>query len=76
MAIATVSGGLRPQVVRSSPGPADYISIGAEFNLALIAMCLAIIALGAGHIAVDHLIAKRLAARKPAPTAQPVPAAR
>ena len=75
VAITVVSGSLRPHVVRSGPGQADYLSIGAEFNLALIAMCLALIALGAGHISVDHLIAKRLAARRSSPAALPVPAA-
>ena len=74
VAITTVSGSLMPAVVRSQAGKAEYLSIGAEFNLALIAMCLALIVLGGGHVSVDHVIAKRLAARRTAPAARPVPA--
>ena len=75
VAITTVSGSLMPHVVRPQPGRTAYISIGAEFNMALIAMCLTLVVLGGGHIAVDHLIAKRLAARRGAPPTPPVPAA-
>jgi putative oxidoreductase len=75
VAIGLVSGSMMPHVVRSAPGKADYLSIGAEFNLANIAMCLAMIVLGAGHVAVDHVIHKRLAARRGAPVARPLPAA-
>jgi uncharacterized membrane protein YphA (DoxX/SURF4 family) len=75
VAIATVSASMMPHIVKQSPGKADYLSIGAEFNLANIAMCLALIVLGAGHVAVDHVIHKRLAARRGAPVARPLPAA-
>ena len=75
VAIAMVSGHTMPHIVKSAPGQSDYLSIGAEFNLALIAMCLSLIVLGAGHVSVDHVIHKRLAIEKDAPTARPVPAA-
>jgi uncharacterized membrane protein YphA (DoxX/SURF4 family) len=62
-AITVVSGSLIPQVVRTENG-ARYISIGLEFNVAMIAMCLALIALGAGLFSVDHVIANRIQARR------------
>jgi uncharacterized membrane protein YphA (DoxX/SURF4 family) len=75
VAMGLVSGTqMMPQIVRAQ-GKAEYLTIGAEFNMALISMCLALVVLGGGHIAVDHLIAKRLAARRAAPVARPVPAA-
>src|SRR4051812_25950214 len=66
-AISVVSNSLIPTVSRSTPNKADYITIGLEFNIALIAMCLALIALGAGHFAVDYMIAKRLRGRGVSP---------
>jgi putative oxidoreductase len=73
-AIALVSGDLMPHVVRQAPGKADYLSIGFEFNMANIAMCLALIVLGAGHFSVDHMLAKKMRAGGAMPSGQPVPA--
>lgn len=73
-AIALVSGEMTPHVVRHAPGKADYLSIGFEFNMANIAMCLAIIVLGAGHFSVDHMLVKKWRASGSAASGQPVPA--
>jgi len=72
-AITVVSGSLVPQVVRTQSG-ANYVSIGVEFNMALIAMCLALIALGAGLFSVDHVIANKLQARRTGAMPRAVPA--
>lgn len=73
-AIALVSGDLMPHVVRQAPNKADYLSIGFEFNMANIAMCLALIVLGAGHFSVDHVLAKKWRAGGMMASGQPVPA--
>ena len=73
-AIALVSGDLMPHVVRQAPNKADYLSIGFEFNMANIAMCLALVVLGAGHFSLDYMLAKRLRAGGAMSSGQPVPA--
>ena len=32
------------------------IPVGAEYNVAVIVMCLAVVALGSGKVSLDHLI--------------------
>jgi putative oxidoreductase len=73
-AIAVVTGSLMPHVVRHEPGKADYISIGVEFNMALIAMCLSLFVLGAGLFSLDHLMAKKWWGRGTAVGGQALPA--
>jgi len=68
---------------------ADYAKVGPEFNLVLIAMCLAVALLGGGAVSLDHFLWKMWQQRKgvapttrgpvpiadsPAPTAAPTPA--
>jgi uncharacterized membrane protein YphA (DoxX/SURF4 family) len=52
---------------------ADYTKVGPEFNLVLIAMCLAVILLGSGAASLDHCLL-RLLRRKPAQASVASPA--
>lgn len=49
------------------PNP-TRIPTGAEYNFALIVMCLAVMAIGSGAVAVDHLLFGRRAQASPSPT--------
>ena len=47
---------------------------GAEYNFAIIVMCLTVLALGSGKVALDHLIfGRKLAAAQPPREAAPAP---
>jgi uncharacterized membrane protein YphA (DoxX/SURF4 family) len=68
-AIVLVTGrkGLIEVPAPARPGP-DYLAVqvGFEYNLALIAMCVALLFLGSGVIALDPYVRRR---RRPAPDA-------
>jgi uncharacterized membrane protein YphA (DoxX/SURF4 family) len=49
---------------------ADYMKVGPEFNLVLIALCVGVILLGSGTVSLDHLLG-RLWQRRRAPAAPP-----
>jgi uncharacterized membrane protein YphA (DoxX/SURF4 family) len=51
----------------------DYTRVGPEYNMALIAMCLAVIVVGSGVLSLDHLIAYLWHHKKVATVAQPIP---
>lgn len=44
-------------------GNPSKIPTGAEYNFALIVMCLAVVALGSGYFSIDYLIRRRLLGR-------------
>jgi uncharacterized membrane protein YphA (DoxX/SURF4 family) len=75
MAIYLVTG------ARALAGPAiqasgaDYTKVGPEFNLVLITMCLAVIALGSGVMSVDHCLRMMMSRRKGASGVSSVPVA-
>ena len=46
-------------------GVADQIPVGAEYNFAVIVMCLAVIALGSGKVSLDYLIFERRRGQQP-----------
>jgi uncharacterized membrane protein YphA (DoxX/SURF4 family) len=52
----------------------DYLRVGPEYNLLLIAVCLAVILLGSGAASVDHLLV-RMWQRKKARAGLPQPVA-
>jgi putative oxidoreductase len=82
VAIVTVSGkyaltGLSAQL--GAAQGADYLKVGPEYNLVLITMSLAVIALGSGVVSLDHLVSRwwqrrKGAAKAPAPVPEPVAA--
>jgi putative oxidoreductase len=74
-AIVIISGKYDMNVVVTAKG-VDYLRVGPEYNLVLIAMCLSVLALGSGAVSIDHVIAGRLRRGKvaPAPAAAPAPA--
>jgi uncharacterized membrane protein YphA (DoxX/SURF4 family) len=79
-AIILVSGRYAMDGVRVSREGANYMLVGPEYNLVLIAMCLCLLVLGAGVASLDRVIANARAGAKPAaaptPTdAPPTPAA-
>ena len=45
------------------PGNPSRIPTGAEYNFALIVMCLAVVAIGSGTFSIDYLIKRRLFGR-------------
>jgi uncharacterized membrane protein YphA (DoxX/SURF4 family) len=55
---------------------ADYSRVGPEYNLVLITVCVAVVALGSGLVSLDHLLKKvflrKAAAAPAAPVAQGV----
>ena len=61
-------------VLHNKPG---WVPIGYEYNVALIVMCLAVLAMGSGMVSLDHLLYRSLfGAPKPAgPAPAPSPAA-
>jgi uncharacterized membrane protein YphA (DoxX/SURF4 family) len=69
-AIVMISGKYAMVLVVTKSG-ADYRHVGPEYNFVLIAMCLAVIALGSGVVSLDNLLARRLrgsSAPAPAPS--------
>jgi putative oxidoreductase len=61
-AIATVTGKLEFIHIEIRPGVEggfDYTKPGYAYNVAIIAMCLALVLLGAGLLSLDHLIFRR-----------------
>lgn len=61
-------------VLHNKPG---WVPIGYEYNVALIVMCLAVLAMGSGMVSLDHLLYRSLfGSPKPAgPAPAPSPAA-
>jgi uncharacterized membrane protein YphA (DoxX/SURF4 family) len=54
---------------------ADYMKVGPEYNLALIAMCVGVVLLGAGEWSVDRLLWNWLKGRKAQAVLAPPPVA-
>ncbi len=72
-AVVMVTGKFALQVVRLNPlGEPDYTRVGPEYNLVLIAMSIAVFALGGGIYSLDHLIGSRGGHKAPAGAAAPV----
>ena len=59
-AILMVSGKHTLEVLQMTKhAGADYMQVGPEYNLVLIAMCLAVFLLGSGRVSLDHLLVSR-----------------
>lgn len=58
-AIVLVSGKHALEGVRVELTGADYMRVGPEYNLVLIAMCLGVIVLGSGACSLDRLLSSR-----------------
>jgi uncharacterized membrane protein YphA (DoxX/SURF4 family) len=52
---------------------ADYTKVGPEFNLAVIAMCLAVILMGSGAVSIDHFLWMASRGKKPQTATQTQP---
>ncbi len=68
-AIVLVTGKYALRVLKIESTGADYMRVGPEYNLVLIAMCLAVMVLGSGYISVDHCLLTFMRRKK----AQPAP---
>lgn len=65
-AIFFVTGKYALMLVWFDPqGKPDLQKVGPEYNLVLIAMCLAVVALGSGLISLDYLLKKQLGWDRP-----------
>jgi putative oxidoreductase len=56
-AIVLVSGKYAMEGVRLAPKGENYMLVGPEYNLVLIAMCLCLLVLGGGVASLDRMIA-------------------
>lgn len=77
-AIALVSGKYALKVLDATARGSDYLRVGPEYNLVLIAMALSVVVLGSGAFSLDHLLVcrwhRKPAAAAPGPTPAPTPA--
>jgi hypothetical protein len=63
-AIILVSGKYAMEGVRIAPKGENYMLVGPEYNLVLIAMCLCLLVLGGGVASLDRMIVARWAGTK------------
>jgi putative oxidoreductase len=74
-AIALVSGKHALDILHTrTPAGADYLQVGPEYNLVLIAMSLAVVLLGSGALSLDHMLLSRWRREKVPAGAQPATA--